>query len=205
MDTVDSSLLSFIFSRFARGEVFFAEDLEPSGFTPEEIRFSLSRLVQGEHGLARLARGVYCVPIQEERSGRLLMPAVQDIAAALSRRWRVRIAPCGASAAHLAGFTGLDMEPDTWVSDGSEQVFHLQNGRCIRFRRRKSNKVFDFRSERMRNLCEGMKHLGKDYFIQAGGRGVVSDNLSMVSDDDFVHDIRLCPGWVREILRQSRD
>ena len=202
MDTVDNCLLSFINSSMSRGTVFFAEDLEGSGYTPDQIRWSLTRLVSDSTGVVRLARGVYCIPEAQEYSGKLMMPSAEVIARALARRWRVRIAPCGAQAAYLAGFTGLLTHQDTYVSDGSDQTFNLQNGMCIRFVRRVSLKVFQFRSERMRNLVEALRYLGKDYSIQSEARGVVADNLQWVSDEEFLHDIRLCPLWIRELLRE---
>lgn len=201
METVDSSLLSFIFSSFPRGTVFFAEDLEPSGYAPDVIRWSLTRLVVTETGVVRLARGVYCIPEQDSFSGKLRMPSSGVIAHALARRWKVRIAPCGAQAAYLAGFTGIQTRQDTWVSDGSDQVFHLQNGREIRFLRRNSLKVFQFRSERMCNLSEGLRYLGKDN-VGIGEREVVSGSLHLVDADDFLHDIRLCPSWIRELFKE---
>ena len=204
MDTVDSSLLSFIFSSLPRGSVFFAEDLEPSGFSPDEIRWSLTRLVRDQTGVVRLARGVFCIPEQMQPSGKLMMPSSAVVAHHLARRWKVRIAPCGAQAAFLAGFTELQTHQDTWVSDGSDQVFHLQNDMQIVFKKRLSQKIFQFQSERMRNLSEAMRYLGKDYFTQAEGRGVVSDNLQFVSDEDFLHDVKLCPSWIREILKELK-
>lgn len=206
MDSVDSFLLSFIFSGFPRGSVFFAEDLEPSGLSPDVIRFSLSRLVTGEHGLVRLARGVYCIPEQGagDSPGALRMPSPEILAAHLARRWKVRIAPCGEHAAFLAGFPACFPRPYTYVSDGSEQVFHLANGAELRFLKRRSLKVFRFSSEAMRNLSEGMRWFGKDYFKEPEGREVVSRTLLRVPDGEFLHDLPLCPGWIREILRELR-
>lgn len=203
MDSVDSLLLSFLISSFPRGSVFFAEDLEPSGLSPEVIRFSLSRLVSSETTVVRLARGMYYLAPQQEFSGKLKMPSMQTMAESLARRWKVRIAPCGAQAAYLSGFTGIQLYPYTWVSDGSDQEFHLQNGKTIRFIRRKSLKVFQFSSERMRNLVEALRYIGENE-IHAEGRGVIADNLQLVSDEEFLHDIRLSPGWIRELLKEIR-
>lgn len=204
METVDSSLLSFIFSSFHRGSVFFAEDLEPSGYSPAEIRFSLSRIVSSQVAVVRLGRGIYYLaPQEEEFSGKLKMPSMETIAENLARRWKVRIAPCGAQAAYLAGFTGIQMYPYTWVTDGSDQIFHLQNGRSIRFVKRRSLKIYQYRSLRMRNLVEALRYLGEDQ-IHAEGRGVVADNLQWVSDEEFLHDIRLAPSWIRELLKEIR-
>lgn len=203
MDSVDSLLLSFLISSFPRGSVFFAEDLERSGLSPEVIRFSLSRLVSSETTVVRLARGMYYLALQQEFSGKLKMPSMQTMAESLARRWKVRIAPCGAQAAYLSGFTGIQLYPYTWVSDGSDQEFHLQNGKTIRFIRRKSLKVFQFTSERMRNLVEALRYIGEKE-IHAEGRGVIADNLQWVSDEEFLHDIRLSPGWIRELLKEIR-
>jgi hypothetical protein len=201
--SVDSSLLPFIISRFPKGSVFFAEDLEDSGFSPEEIRFSLSRIVSENTGIIRLARGVYCIPNSQEGTGKLLPPSTELIAESLARRWRVRIAPCGSQAAYLAGFTALQTHQHTWVSDGSEQVFHLQNGVTIHFMRRKSLKVFQFKSVRMRNLVETLRYIGKEQ-LNTEGRGVIADTLLSVSDEEFLHDIRLSPSWIRELLKEIR-
>ena len=201
--SADSTLLSFIFSEFSRGTVFFAEDLESTGLSPEDIRFSLSRIVSDETGIVRLARGVYCFAKIQEGSGKLLLPSVDSIAESLARRWRVRIAPCGAQAAYLAGFTGIQTHQNTWVSDGSDQTFHLQNGVEIRFLRRKSLKVFQFKSVRMRNLVEALRYIGKDG-LHVEDREAAAKALQQVSDDEFAADIRLAPLWIRELLREIR-
>ena len=200
--SVDSSLLSHI-SKFPKGTVFFAEDLECTGYSPEDIRFSLSRIVSDQTGIMRLARGVYCVPRVDPDSGKYLPPSVEVVAENLARRWKVRIAPCGAQSCYLAGFTRIQTHQYTWVSDGSEQVFHLQNGVTVRFVRRKSVKVFQFRSERMRNLVEALRYLGEEG-IGSEERGVIGDNLLHVSDGDFSHDVRLAPLWIRLLLSDIR-
>lgn len=202
MVTVDSSLLSFIFSTFPRGSVFFAEDLEPSGFTPEQIRFALSRLVAGQYGLVRLGRGIYCRPLQDEHA-KFVMPSVGTIAGALARRWRVRIAPCAEQAAFLSGLSGLSVRRNTFVSDGSDQTFNLSSGEVITFTKRKSQKVFQFRSEVLRNLSEGLRFIGEEN-IHTWERGVIADNIQKVSDEDFIHDVRLTPLWIRTLLREIR-
>lgn len=200
MESIDTAILSGIYKSVPRGSVFFAEDLEFTGFPPDSIRWALARIVKSDNGVVRLGRGVYCLPKTVGDSGKLLMPSTEVIARGLASRWKVRIAPCGAQAAYLAGFTGIQLGPDTYVSDGSDQEFHLNGGRRIVFTKRKSMKVFRFTSERMRNLSEGMRFLGKEYFVDRQARGIVAENLSLVSDGDFRHDVRLCPIWIRELL-----
>ena len=202
MVSVDVSLLSFIFANISRGTIFFAEDLEDSGFSPDEIRWSLTRLVANREGIVRLARGMFFLPEADETAERFTEPPTDVIAGALARRWKVRIAPSGAYAAYLSGLTGVPASADTWVSDGSDQVCRLSNGREVRFVRRLSLKVFQFRSDRMRNLVEGMRFLGRD-MMEGECVGALEGNLMCVEEEDFVHDIMLAPSWIRQIMKES--
>jgi len=98
--------------------------------------------------------------------------------------------------------TGVPASADTWVSDGSDQVCRLSNGREVRFVRRLSLKVFQFRSDRMRNLVEGMRFLGRD-MMEGECVGALEGNLMCVEEEDFVHDIMLAPSWIRQIMKES--
>ena len=183
-----SSLLSgrissYVTGTMCRGTIFFLEDLEPLGIEPLTLRTVLCRMTEEDCFIVKLARGVYCYPRVEENSMKVLLPSEGEIAEALASRWHVRIAPCGAEAARLAGFTSLQTHPLTYLSDGSAQHFNLQNGRRIEFVRRKSVKIFAFKGEaEMR---------------------VASATLRKVWEEkptDLFHDIRLAPVWIRDIL-----
>lgn len=68
--------------------------------------------------------------------------------------------------------------------------------------RRKSVKIFAFKDDRLRNLVEGMRYLGKDNIGEAEMR-VASATLRKVWEEkptDLFHDIRLAPVWIRDIL-----
>lgn len=201
LDALGRSVMGYITSHFERGRVFYVEDLEGSGHSVEVLRVALSNLVDGTERVVRLARGVYCYP-ETDGNGHALLPGEERLAQLLAERWHVRIAPCGSQAAYLAGFTGFQLSPLTYVSDGSYQYFNLQNGRRIEFLRRKSNKVFYFRSEVMRNLSEGLRHLGEGS-VGEGEMRVVAERLREVSREDFEHDLKLCPYWVRTFIRTA--
>lgn len=191
-------VLTYVSSHFERGRIFFVEDLEGTGIPYDVLRVLLSRIVDSGPELVRLGRGVFCYP-ELDACARVVLPSDAEVAEAVARRWRVRIAPCGAHAAYLSGLTSLCVAPLVYVSDGSYQVFNLQNGHRVEFLRRKSNKVFYFRSERLRNLVEGLRWVGKD---AVGDRelSVAVDVLRSVSPEDFRHDLVLAPVWVRQLL-----
>lgn len=206
----DSSLCSFsaeifgyISKAFPRGTIFFAEDLpEFPGHSADYVRMALSELVRDSYSIIRIARGVFCYP-RLDGSAKVMVPDDAAVAAALAARWRVRIAPCGAQAAYLAGLIPFQSYPLRFVSDGSEQHFDLQNGRRIEFVRRKSVKVFGFTDERLRNLVEGLRYLGKDG-VREWEASVARETLREIPDSSFVHDILLAPGWIRDFLREVK-
>ena len=203
MDTLETLLLSFISKTFRPGRIFFLEDLEPSGIEPEVLRVLLSRLASTGNDIVRLCRGCYCYPLRQEYSNAPVLPVLDEIVSSLASRWKVRIAPCGAQAAWLSGLTSLQLNPLEYISDGSEQSFSLIGGKRVVFMRRKSVKVFEFSSERLRNLVEGLRYIGKDG-VGDRERGVVSGTLFQVDAKDYLHDYRLCPLWIRELFQSCR-
>lgn len=193
-------LFDEIRSRFPRGTIFFADDLFFPDVSPQYVRLALSELSRDSVSIIRIARGVYCFP-RLDSNGSVMVPDPQTVAEALAARWRVRIVPCGEQAAYLAGLVPWPSStPLTFLSDGSAQHFDLAGGRRIEFVRRKSVKVFSFRSERLRNLVEGLRWLGPDG-VGDPELTVAWKTLRDVSRDDLHHDIRLAPGWISDILR----
>lgn len=203
MDNSSSALSSristYISASMSRGTIFFLEDLDPLGIDPLTLRTVLCRMTDEDCFIVKLARGMYCYPRVQENSMKVILPSEEEIAGVLASRWHVRIAPCGAQAAFLAGLTGLQTHPLTFISDGSAQHFNLQNGRRIEFVRRKSVKVFSFRNGRLRNLVEGFRYLGKDGIKEAEMK-VAQATLREIPREDFFHDIRLAPVWIQECL-----
>ena len=208
MDDISRSPLAddifrYISTAFPRGTIFFLEDLPDfPGRTADCVRMTMSDLVRDSYSIIRIARGVYCYP-RLDASAKVMVPDDQAVAAALARRWRVRIAPCGAQAAYLAGLTPVSGYPLRFVSDGSEQHFDLQNGRRIEFVRRKSVKVFDFLDEGFRNLVEGLRWLGRDG-VKEWECAVAREALKAVPASSFSHDVLLAPGWIRDLLLKLR-
>ena len=196
-------LFGLIVDRYPRGSIFFADDFSLDGHRPEAVRWALSELCSDGVSIIRLGRGIFCYP-RLDPHGKVVTPDDLAVAEALAARWRVRIAPCGEQAAYLSGLIAFQNYPLRFVSDGSEQVFNLQNGRRIEFLRRKSVKVFDFRSERFRNLVEGLRFLGSPN-VKEFETGVVREVLREVPDSDFFHDVLLAPGWVREFCLSLRE
>ena len=195
--------LSVRISAFPRGSIFFVEDLLDTGLSHNVIRAKLSQMVTGgSREVVRLARGIFCRPALGG-NGRMVFPTGESVAQAAAQHWRVRIVPTGAQAANLAGFYGVPVRPLDFVTDGSEQFIHLSSGNTIHFFRRKSLKVFFFQSERLRNLVEGVRYLGPDN-IGDSERDIIARGLLGIPEGEYVHDLVLSPGWIRDLFLEIR-
>lgn len=198
--SLQSMLSSYIVSSFTRGRIFFSEDLEEVVPDRLTLRVILSRMVSDGSLIVRLAHGVYCYPGVDPSSFRMVLPSPGDIALAVARRYRVRIAPCGPRAAYLSGLVTLDPGDLDYLTDGSDQTIRLSGGRTIRFIKRKSLRFLDFRSEDLRNLSEGLRYIGSAH-VEDSHRAVAARVLREVPPEDLRHDLPLCPAWVREEFR----
>lgn len=195
--------LSVRISVFPRGTIFFVEDILDTGLSHSVIRAKLSQMVTGgSREVVRLARGIFCRP-ELGGAGQLILPAGEAVAMAAAEHWKVRIVPTGAQAANLAGFYGVPVRPLDYVTDGSEQFIHLSAGNTIHFFRRKSLKVFYFKSERLRNLVEGVRFLGPNN-IGDSEREIIARGLMGIPEGEYVHDLVLSPGWIRDLLCEIR-
>jgi len=195
--------LSARIAQMPRGTIFFVEDILDTGISHACIRAKLSQMVgEGSGEVVRLARGIYCRPEVGE-FGKILLPSLESVARAAASHWKVRIAPCGAQAANLAGFYGVPVRPLDYVTDGSEQIINLSNGQKIRFLRRKSVRVFSFESEKLRNLVEGVRYLGEEN-IGEDEREFIAGKLLGIPEEMYFHDIVLSPGWIRELFTSIR-
>ena len=196
-------LLASRISRFPRGTVFFVEDLLDTGLPEEVLRVLLSRMSRTSELFIRLGRGIYCYPDVTENFC-MVIPSVWDVCSAVAVRHRCRIAPSDGTAAGLCGLRPLSDVRYDFVTTGSDLSFLLSTGKSVFFRRRVSQKVFSFRSDRMRNLAEGLRYIGEENITEEDV-GRVGECLLGIPFDEYYHDLKLCPGWMRKILVSVRN
>ena len=88
--------------RSKAGQIFLPSDFKDLG-TSTAIRKSLSRLVE-QKVLVRMGQGIYVVPIHDKVFGEVL-PSVEEIAAAIAKKERVKIMPTGQYALNKMGLS----------------------------------------------------------------------------------------------------
>ena len=184
--------------RMGRGSILFAQDF--TGLGPSDgIRQALCSLTE-ERYLTRLAQGVYCFPVlYGEYDIRTAYPTPEEIAQAVAAHSQCRIVPYGDRAAYLVGFTTLQMGRWTYLTDGAPRNIRMGEHGTITFRHTSEMRIFSFRNRTMQLLSLAIRALGKDG-ITPEIRSKIACALTGVPQDEYLDDLKLCPGWVMEIL-----
>ena len=200
MDSIEKEILKDLTQK-GRGRIFFAQDYYDR-WPDSTVRYSLAEMAK-EGQIVRLARGVFCFPRLSEYGMKMILPEPGEIAEAVAEKSRIRIVPYGDQAAYLVGLAAFQFSKTTYLTDGAPRIIHLSNGRTIEFRHTSEMRIFAFRNRKMQLLSNGIRAVGKDR-IKADEKEAIKFHLSSVPDDDFNHDLQLCPEWVRDILLDSR-
>ena len=180
-----------------RGKIFFAQDFTMLG-TPKNVRQALCSLTD-DRIISRLARGVYCYPkIVGEYSMRTIYPSTEEIAEAIAERSCIRIVPYGDQAAYLMGFTSLQIGRYTYLTDGAPRMIKC-NYTTITFNHTSEVRIFSFINRTMQLLSLAIRAVGKDGMTPEI-RALAAEHLMKVPKEEFQEDIKLCPGWVADII-----
>ena len=83
--------------------------------------------------------------------------------------------------------------------DGAPRRIKIGNGRGILFKHSSSGKNFAYKSELMMLVVTAMRTIGEEKITEEESNALV-EHTRKVNDNDFNHDIKLAPAWVRKIL-----
>ena len=193
--TEDQIFLELV--RGGRGRIIFADEFY-GRWAESTVRFALSNLSR-DGKIARLARGVFCLPELSEHGMRMILPGPDAIAHAVADKTRVRIVPYGDQAAYLVGLSGISISSTTYLTDGAPRRIRLANGRSIEFRHTSEMRIFAFADRKMQLISLAVRALGRDN-IHKQDRETLKWHLDGIPDDVFYKDLPLCPEWVRDTL-----
>lgn len=183
--------------------IFFPDDIRIPGIQQKQIRFTLVKLSH-EGVILKLAWGIYLRPTLGEASRKSVLPSPETIAFAVADKRRLNIIPSGEKAAKRVGLINGDVEDSLdWFTNGAPRKIRLLNGKTIRFLMSKEARMFTFKDDRMRDLSNGIRHVGK---LNMGvfEMDAVRVWLKGIPEDVYNEDIELCPEWVREVIEQCR-
>lgn len=179
------------------GAIFFVDDFLEFG-TSESVKKALLRLEEKQK-IKRLSHGIYYKPKLSKIIGELI-PSIEDIANAIARRDHARIIPTGAFAENILGLTTQVPMNFTFLTDGAARLIKI------------GNRKINFKSTVPKNLAtkgkistlviQALKQIKKDN-VDEIILSKISDQLKNEEENNILHDAKLAPAWIREILLKS--
>jgi len=179
----------------ARGVPFFAESFLSYG-SPTAVRKALTRLVKAGQ-LNRAARGIYMRQKFDNVIGPLT-PGVDELAEAIAKRDRIRIAPTGIYALNQLGLSTQVPMNVTYLTDGPARKIRFGK-RTITFKRTTPKNVAAI-GQTSRLVIQALRAIGKDKVTD----GTIRHVRGILKHEDrnrLAHDIRLAPVWIQEIIK----
>lgn len=185
-----------------RGHIFFPDDFSAEE-SSDTIRSALVRLCD-DNIIIRLAQGIYCYPVIDNKWGMGIMyPSIDEIAQAIAKKDRCRIVPTGSAALNALGLSTQMPANVVYYTDGSPRNISIGNGRGVLFKRSTNMKRFSYRSETMQLIVAALREIGNGK-VTDKDKNIIADKLSEVSGEEYNHDLALAPAWVQKLLKEIR-
>ena len=199
MQSIDDKILARIRGR-GRGCVFFSADFASLGEGKSVLK-ALERLVN-KGDIIRVARGIYCYPKVDKRWGLgVLRPTYDEIAQAIARRDKARIAPTGDQALNMLGLSDQVPMNAVYLTDGSARKIRLDGDRCIQFRHT-APKNLAFSNNLAMYITFALKEIGAEK-VTAEQEKVIVALLQNETKEAVMADLALMPEWISLIVRRS--
>ena len=180
-----------------RGRLFFPDDFHPA--SSDAIRSALVRLCRAGD-LMRVAQGIYCYPKVDRKWGSgIIPPSIEEIAEAIAKRDKVRIAPTGAYVLNKLGLCTQIPANVVFVTDGSGRRVSIGKGKGILFKHTSEMRIFAFRSTLMQLIVTALREIGEQNVTEEQ-MAIIRQHLEHVTEEDYQKDIQLAPIWVRKKL-----
>lgn len=152
--------------------------------------------------LVRVARGIYCYPKIDRKLGLgVLYPTIEEIAAAIARRDKAKIAPTGIYALNKLGLsTQLPMNV-VFLTDGSPRKIRLDGERGIQFKHT-SKKNLSFQNDFAMLLTFALREIGESN-VNDEQLARVREMIKSVPFETIKNDFSLIPAWIRKFILSS--
>ena len=198
MESVENKILNSL-KKCGRGTVFFTDRYARFG-NADRLHKAMELLIK-RGDIIRVARGIYCYPKIDKVYGfGVCSPSVDDIALAIAKRDKVKIAPTSFHAQNLLGMSQQMVMNYLYLTDGRARTLKLENGGEIHFKHTApKNLAFTNR------LAMLITFALKDY----GANGVTDKHLRRIKEllpnenrEEIERNYSLMPDWIREIIRK---
>jgi hypothetical protein len=197
---MEQSVENMIYSRMGkakRGVAFFTSDFAVYG-NNKTCNKALERLTK-QNKIMRVGRGIYVIPRKNRFFGRV-GPSVEHIAQSIARRDKVRIMPTGLFAENLLGLSTQVPMRIVYLTEGSPRKLMI-DGTPLVFKKT-SPKNMATHGKLSTLAIQALKSIRKDRVAEEDVEKIINI-LKKENPKHLVHDIKLAPEWIREIMRKS--
>jgi hypothetical protein len=197
MQSIDDQIIGKL-NQEQTGELFFVEDFLSFG-SAKAVSKAMERLVMKDK-LNRVARGIYA-RLPKDKVWGVLQPTLEQIAEAISRRDKARIALTGTAALNALGLSSQVPANVVYLTDGAPRTIRIGSRKII------------FKKTSPKNLAtigkistlaiQALKAIGKE-FVTKEEIDIILREVSREDPDALAHDITLAPEWIRSIFRNAQ-
>lgn len=199
MQSIDDKILTNVKKR-GRGTIFFAQDMLQYGQRLSVLK-ALERMAAAGM-ILRVARGIYCYPKIDKQLGLgALYPSLDEIAQAVAKRDKARIAPTGSYALNVLGLSTQVQMNVVYLTDGTARRLTIGNGKGILFKHT-APKNLAFRSRTAMYITFALKELGQEGVTQAH-IDRIRELVKAEKKETILADAALIPSWIMKILRNA--
>lgn len=201
MQSIDDKILSNIKKR-GRGAIFFASDMVQYGQRQSVLK-ALERMAAAGT-ILRVARGIYCYPkIDKELGLGILYPSLDEIAQAVAKRDKARIAPTGVYALNVLGLSTQVQMNVVYLTDGTARRLKVGNGKGILFKHT-APKNLAFKSKTAMYITSALKELGQSGVTQEH-KAKIKELLQEEEKKNVLSDAALIPSWIMDIIKEAHE
>jgi len=177
-----------------RGKIIFTKDFSLLG-TEFAIRQSLSRLCK-DGMIVRLAAGTYLYPKISELFG-IVYPSVEEVVKQVAKREKSRIVPTGLYALNKIGLSTQVPMRFVFLTDGAARELKIA-GVKVKFQKTIA-KNLAYKGKLTALIVFALKEIGKDK-VRPHELQRINELLQHESKDTIIHDSKLAPNWIAQIL-----
>lgn len=199
MQSIDDKILTNVKKR-GRGTIFFAQDMLQYGQRLSVLKALERMAVAGT--ILRVSRGIYCYPKFDKQLGLgTLYPSLDEIAQAIAKRDKARIAPTGSYALNILGLSTQVQMNVVYLTDGTARRLTIGNGKGILFKHT-APKNLAFRSRTAMYITFALKELGQDGVTQEH-IGRIRELVQAEKKENILADAALIPCWIMNIIEKA--
>ena len=192
-------IISERISRGGRGRFWLIRDCEDAA-DYESVKKAFQRLTK-EGKLIRIEKGIYWFPKIDTQLGLgVLLPSTEEVAMAIAKRDKSRVAPTAAFAQNALGLSTQVEANVVFYTDGPGRRVKRGNGKGILFLHTSDMSRFAYKSRLMQLIATALTDYG-DKGVRDSDFDTIRPFLQHVSKKDFSHDIKLMPLWLQNKLK----